>query len=167
MIAIYTQVADPAPPGLLKKQIGQFMGRALGEEATFWHQNFLQLHFDPPARFRYDYKPRSPAWRKRKRALAAQGKVKKGGLADLVASGVFEEALMSFFTVRAYQHYATLSMRGRSFVQVHLRDRRQPNYVAEITAIHPSERPLLNDVLNRAMTRQVDQFRAPQTTTTK
>lgn len=167
MIPIFIELKEDCPPDMLKKQFGTFMAAGLFEEANHWHTTFLPMHFEAYSRYRYGYKPRSRKWLKRKRALAARGIVKKGGLADLVATGILSEALMHFATIRTTAHAATVTMRGRAFVQVNLKSLSQPNYPAEITKVIPAERETLGNIGNLTIGHKINEFRAPRTTIAK
>lgn len=164
MIPIVTELTETCPPELLKKEFGAVVQAGLLAEAEFWHHTMLPWHFQPAARWRYGYKPRSPAWQKRKRALAAVGKAKGTGDTDLVFSGMLQEHVTQLATFRATPREATVTMRARSFVQMRLKSSSQPNFAAEITKVIPAELESLTNILNYRVQAGLEKLSASRVT---
>lgn len=146
-IPIFITMTEERPPEVIKKHWNTIMQHGLMRVIEHWHSEMLPRHFAPGASARYGYKKRSAKWLKRKRALARVGLAAGTGELDLVFRGMLREHVTTMATFQATATRATVSMRGRAFVQLNLKSTRQPDYVREITDTTGDERSALGAML--------------------
>lgn len=165
MIPIRFTLFESRPPEVTVRAWRELRREGLRQMGLYWHRHFLPRHFEPAARYRYRYQPRSKQWRERKRQLAARGQVKLGGEADLVASGLLRDTLTRFATIRPYQNRATLRMTGPRYITMKPRDTRQPHKALEVTTVIQAEGRDLSRMFVDHMTAGLNRIREPLVTT--
>lgn len=115
---------------------------------TKWAKDLLPEHFRPEARTVFRHAPRTERWRRRKRAMAAVGKVEEGGSVDLVASGLLRRQLLRAVNmVRAYPTRATVDLVGPTYFR--RRFGGGPDLVREVLAISPRQERILGETGDR------------------
>lgn len=107
--------------------------------AQTWEAKYLRLHFSASAGRKYGYKNRTRKWLRRKRQLAAQGKVLYGGTRDLVATGRLERAMQSRQIVSATPAFSKVRLIGPNYFRIRYRPGR-PNLGEEVTTVVESEK---------------------------
>lgn len=116
-----------------------------------WLEDYLPLHFHPIAPQRYGYAMRTGATKKKKKRLAAAGKVEDGGRLDLVWSGVLKWAMLTHdHRVDAYPTRATIKLIGPSYLSINYRPGR-PNMAREILTVTPDEQKKLAEAGERRL----------------
>ena len=169
MIPIRIRMVEDRPPEVAKRRWREIHRAAYLDMGEYWHANFLPRHFEPDAAREYGYKRRSSAYKKRKRNAARRNpaKYKKGGDVDLVYTGELEELLESFVTVRAFPTRTTVTMRGPRYVTLRpnvSKGSPQPDKHAELTAVTRGEVRELVAILDRGVTRGLNELREPRVT---
>lgn len=164
MIPIVVSTTELRPPEVQVKQFKQIVRESLVHIAQFWHTKILPQHFMPHAAAKYGYKRRSGRWVKRKAALAKHGVGVGDGRQDLVFRGMLKQHVTTMATIRASATRATLSMRGRAFVQINLKSSKQPDYRTEITKHSPDETARLHRLQTEFIRSRLDALRDPKTT---
>jgi hypothetical protein len=146
IIPIYIRIKGIDVTGVSIRALREITRESHRIMAVVWHRQFVALHFEPPAKFRYGYKPRTEKYRKRK--------LRKGkGNTDLIYSGLTQETMLRPPLIRAFPNRARLSMAGPSYVGMKpYKGGNRPNLGAEITTITPDEVSVLEQNAGREMT---------------
>jgi hypothetical protein len=126
------------------------MRQAHAEQGEYWHTKILPKHFEPGAGAKYGHKPRSDKYQRRKKKLAAAGKVKYGGMVDNVATGRMETMLKGMGVFRAFPTRVTVYMTGPRYITMRPYETNQPDKAKEITALTAQEISDLENVLEIA-----------------
>jgi hypothetical protein len=138
--------------------------------AKYWHEKILPRHFTVEARTKYKHKPRSEEWKKRKKRLAKVGKVKRGGIIDLIATGATHQSLTEYADIRAYPTRFSVTMHGPDYIGMRPMNPKMPNMGAEVTRVTPDEQDEMDDLVQRHLPRLLEQAkgrRGPKRVTIK
>lgn len=140
-MALYLEAIVKAKNLPNQKNVGEAIKAAMRAVTEHAHRHFRPRHFEVNARNRYRYRQRSFKYRQRKERLAAKGKVKKGGKADLVFSGELEAAAEAPPTIRVTGNRAVASNFIPNYARFHgklleierttLQERNELNAVAD------------------------------------
>lgn len=150
--------SDPDIPTLAKR-MPQVMRFAMQQTAAHWHRDMLPRHFEPKAQRKYRYQPRRRSYQNRKKAFAKEdSRIKKGGRAPVVYSGLTESLAEGHAVIRAYPTRVRLRMASPKWVTPRPRDPAKPNLHNEILAVVPGENRTLGRVFREQFNKGVDQF---------
>lgn len=116
----------------------------------FWDRRYLRLHFMASAGARYGYQHRTAQTKARKKALAEQGKVQKGGTVDLVHSGLLERSMVRMHAVSATPRQVKIPMPSTSYVSMRPKGSRV-HMAKEILAVAPVEQKAISDRSQRTL----------------
>ena len=152
------------PGGMGKRRWEKIMSNAHADMGDYWHKHFLPKHFQPGARSKYAYEPRSKDYLQRKAYLASQGRtfkgrgpIQQGGKVDLVFTGEMAKQLISRNTIRAYPTRATVVMMGPNYLTTRFHKKRQPNKAVEVTKVTNDEAEKLAEVMGRSVQKGINQ----------
>lgn len=117
--------------------------------AHYWHERLLPRHFTQGAAAKYGYQPRTEKYLKRKRRLAAIGKV-KSPVRDLVYSGRGQASLRARVNIRVFPTRFSVRMqspkdrKGKDYILMRPRPakvtgRAMPPLGAEVTAVNAED----------------------------
>lgn len=126
---------------------------------ALWHSEMLPRHFEPIARQRYQYQPRTKGYLRRKAAAFRKGKAKAGADTPLVFTGLLRESLMRLGTVRAFPTRASVRMAGPRYITMRPFNSNQPDKAAEVTRVTRQERTELAKVLKREVVQGLAEYR--------
>ncbi len=155
MFAVSIEVNDYFLRSL--KKTPEIIAEAMKLGAEFWHDNFLEEHFQRGAYGKYGYAKRSFKYLTRSN---------KKGKPYLVLSGSLQRDLKASFAIKENAQSAELKMRARvlNFVpnmansaalQVpHLNGKMYPNIKREVKVILPAEMEQLTKVITKHMIRR-------------
>lgn len=158
MLLIRTTISQENFPS--KRAWDRARTRAHADQGSHWHQHLLPKHFQPDAKTRYQHKPRTEKYIKRKKRLAKIGKVKYGGEVDNVATGFMERILTSSASIRAYPSRVTVGMPGPRYINMRPHKSNQPDKAAEIIRVTDAEAKELEKVLDDSLIRSIDKERS-------
>lgn len=156
MVPIQIITVDTTPPDGLKREMPRILKEAASEAALDWHRVTLPQAFEAPAKRRHHHRARKPGYKRKKRALAAKGIVKKGGQVDNVFSGATEQSLETLATVRASRGKVTVSMVGPRYITRPVGE--------EITRFSESETARAERVMQAGIESRIKKFKKPKTT---
>jgi hypothetical protein len=148
MIPVLIRIKGIDTTGVSRRALKEITREAHRLQALEWHRQFVKLHFEDPAKFRYGYKRRSEKYRRRK---LRQGK----GNTDLVFSGLTREAMLRPPLVRAFPSRARVQMAGPSYVAMRPRGKNKPNMGEEISTVTADEVRVLEKVLGGEVERGI------------
>lgn len=155
-------ITETRPLKLIQQRLGPIVRAGGDAVGTAWHNDFLELHFNPAARLRYNYLPRTEKYEKRKQRLAAAGIVADGGLSDLVFKGNMRDDLLRAGVVFSTDDETTLTMVGPWYVNRNKLT--ASNKAVEAIVMRDDEWNLLG-VLRSAVTHEkINQLEQPTTT---
>lgn len=107
--------------------------------ARLWRDKFLNRHFKAEAKGKYHYQPRTRGYMIRKMKLAQVGKVRDGGLVDLVFTGLLREFVTGTVRISATAEGATARMQGPKYLWMVPKNNRQPDKAKEILEMADDE----------------------------
>ena len=141
--------------GNLRRGFPKVHRELMGDAATYWHHRIFPGHFTPGNESRYQMKPRSPEYLKRKRRYGSgQGK----HVAN-VFSGMSFRWLMSTLSVTKTQDSATARMKAPTYFTNPSKPRGvQPDKPAEVTQINDRDLTELQRYMQRRYDELVEQF---------
>lgn len=150
------------PDGFGKRRWDKVKTAAHADAAEYWHKTCLPRHFRPGNRARYNLRPRSQKYQRRKEWLATQsrvmqgrGAVQQGGKVDLVFTGAMARQLIQANTIRAYPTRATLAMFGPRYVTMRVHTSNQPDKAAEITQVRQDEAEQIAKKMDKRVEKEV------------
>jgi hypothetical protein len=163
MIPARILLTEERPPDVAARAFREMLRAANAAAGRSWHRSALPDHFEPQAHYKYNHKPRSQKWLRRKRRLAAVGRAERGGRVDNVYSGTLERMVRSWAQVRAFPTRATVTMTGPRYVTMKPRSASRPHIAAELTTVTRDESESLAFAAELTLGRELDQYRAPRT----
>lgn len=138
--------SDPDIPTLARR-VPDIMKYAFTATAAHWHDKMLPGHFEPKAKRKYRYQPRRRKYQHRKKAFAQRDKkIRKGGGAPIVYSGLTESLAESRGVIRAFPTRVRLRMPSPRWVTPRPKDPAKPNLHNEILRVMPGENARLTRV---------------------
>jgi hypothetical protein len=162
----YEGMAVLLAPGLSRtgRVMGGFRAEANKRGVLHWHKNMLPRHFTA-SNARYNYQPRKQKYLEIKREIGQTGRafvngqliresVAKGGVVDVVRSGVTEVMMRADSPVTTSANRATLRMEAPAAVAARPRGDR-PDMSREITITTPGERDEIRTVWMQEFNRQL------------
>ena len=121
-----------------KRAVNRILKQLNKELAEHWHTSILPRHWDAGAPARYGYKPRTEKYRKRKKSLFLRGRAESPDT-DLLLSGLMEESVTEYGSIRAFPTRFSVDMHGPRYVSMRPYKSGHPNMGEEITALSPDE----------------------------
>lgn len=155
-------IQQERPPDIGARRFSDFSKAGMTVAGRLWETRFVRRHFRAGAASRYGYKTRSPGYLRKKKGLAAKGKVKKGGAAPLVFTGLLEEQMTRRGILRAFPTRITIRKPAGPYVTTRPQNGR-PNIPEEITATVPEEDARMDKAYDKVVTRHMNTFRARRT----
>jgi len=136
--------------------------RSLKPELQFvgqvWHHRFLPRHFTTAAARRYGYKPRGASY--------SRYKAKRFGHRNpLVFTGDLKAMVERMGRVSSTSRSVSVRMTGPRYLYMYRKDYRQPDKAAELIATSADEREFLARLLDRRITRRMNDITAAETVT--
>lgn len=165
-IPIYISITEERPAEMGVRTWRRLLSQAHREMGQKWYDEMAPRHFVSGASHRYGYQPRTPGYLRKKRKLAARGKVAAGGTVDLVFSGLMKDLVLSLVVIDATYKHALVRMQAPSYVTLKpnvFRGSVQPDKYREVITTTETEQRVLAGVQERAVKRLND-FRAKQVT---
>lgn len=148
-----------AHPDLVRREIRDATREGHREMGVLWAGPLLEEHFTERARLVFGHTPRTPRYLKRKRVLAAIGKVEDGGRVDIVFSGATKRAAMrARFAVRASHDKTEIPITGPAYFPA--RNRRRINMGRELTAVSDRHEKLITEAGEKGFDRRHRAIRA-------
>jgi len=145
-------------PDIRRRQLNEICRQAHQEIGEYWSEELLPEHFLPSARHIFGYAPRRT--QKRKERLAKVGKVKDGGLVDLVHSGLLRDSLTKRKQLVTAQPSRTIVwLIGPSYFGIRYKAGR-PNLAREVSAMSDRHERLVTDRAERAFNQKLRELRA-------
>lgn len=144
------EVLGPDHGGVSGRGINRMTQAANRVTAEYWYQKFLPGHFNA-AQKQYRLQPRKKPYAAIKKALAegqqvrgiGRERVQRGGVIDIVRSGITERQARSSGITRATPTRAIVYIRVPHYAAMRRKDPTQPYLPDEITKVTASE---LNDM---------------------
>ena len=145
------------------RKLKEFCREGFRQAVLFWHRKYHPLHYRSFSAAKYRYKQRRKGYIERKK-LGINPPVKRGGLADIVRSGLTESVMTRPRPVRAYPTRARMRMPGPSYVTMRPRDSRKPSLAREITRVISSEERAILKTFEITVMRQIKAVRQTKRT---
>jgi len=124
---------------LTVRQTRQVMKETWAAVGDRWQDEYLPLHFGGQAFSRYNYRPRSLNYKKKKRRLQARGTIQGGPETALVFTGLLKRSLLNHRQRQsAYPTRVTIHLVGPSYLAINYKPNR-PNIGQEILTVNSSE----------------------------
>lgn len=161
---IRVMMFEERPPEATVRQWRDLLKASHADMGQHWHQKMLPRHFEPGARERYGYKPRTRKYAIRKNRDYTRGKATAASNVDLVYTGFLRRSLSTVATIRAFPTRVTIQMTGPRYVTMRVHNSNQPDKAAEVTAVTRDEADELSALLAEGVTRRLDALRAPTQT---
>lgn len=160
MIPILINIKETRPPDVSIHAWRRISRSAHAAAGALWHSEMLPRHFDPVARNRYHYQPRTAKYLRRKQRAFAQGKAVAGADTPLVFTGLLRESLMRLGTVRGFPSRVSVRMSGPRYITMRPFQSNQPDKAAEVTRVTRQERSELAKVLKANVVDGLAKYRA-------
>lgn len=154
-------IQDPETVGV--RALRQYSRAAHYAAAELWQRTMLPDHFIASKQKKYGYQRRTGKYRLRKSRAVKHGKVRKGGRADLVYSGLMEHLLTRPSRIQAFPTRAQLLMHGPRYVSMVPRGTR-PNLGDEATRVMGDEENKLAAVYETVLTDKINRHKGRKTT---
>ena len=156
--------------GLSNRKINAMRRNANQATVLYWHRKFLPGHFTQ-AQSRYRLQNRKQPYSEIKRKLASgetirvggkllRDKVRRGGVIDIVRSGLTERQAVAASPVQAYPSRAILHLMVPQYAAMARKDKSQPDMRYEITRTTQDERTRMMIYWVRIFLQQVGQTRS-------
>lgn len=165
MSIFFIRIADARTntPDQQRKRLPEGMKAAHLKICQHWRGEFLPDHFSSSAPGKYQHQPRTAKYNRRKRALAAIGKVESGGTLDNVYSGDMWRALLGTpQEIRADAHKGEIILRGPRHMFIRMAGR--PDKMREVKTVTDLEKRDLSAEGNLALLETLRSNRATVTT---
>ena len=151
---------DMQVPEIISQSLGKrAMDRAFraAYEATgnVHHQHLIPRHFDKKRQDQYRDKPRSKGYAIAKAKIAAKGKAKSADT-DRVFTGLMQQTMTEFATVRAYPTRYTITMQAPRYMTMRPYKVNQPDKFKEIEAMASDDWPVMEGVFQKELERAIE-----------
>jgi len=163
MLPYRIQVTIDPEPRKARGAVREVLRESHRAQAGDWHHRYAPGHFSRGAAAKYGYRPRSPSYKRRKRAAAKAGTAKPGRR-PLVFSGLTELRVRSAGSVKAFPTRATLQLYTPSYIRIRPRGNR-PNLAEELLRILRGEGNQLGERFAKKTERGLRRIRAPYSVT--
>lgn len=159
VVPILVTIFSTDHPDLVKRELREATTAGYRAMGQLWAGPLLEEHFTPQARLKFVHTPRTPAYLRRKRALAAIGIVEDGGEVDIVFSGATRRAAQrAKYAIRASHDKVEIPIVGPNYYPA--RNRRRINLGRELMTVPPSHEKQLSAAATQGFSRRLAQIRA-------
>lgn len=166
MPRLFFQVTYRRPHDVAKRVWPVMSRNAMGAVGTLWEREFKPRHFASDAGERYAYKPRSPAYLKKKERLAklsGPARATRRVSADvgrlLVYTGATRRAVLQRHLVRAFPTRVSVQIPTPKYVQMRPYKAGRPNLGEELTRVTSDEAREMEKVYAGTLRSQIREYR--------
>lgn len=145
-------VTERGGPRGTAKELRQARKHAMRDVAGVWHRRTLPKHFEASAVNRYGYQKRSEKYAIRKARQKHHGR-------PLVWSGDLYRQVRREATVSSTSKGAVVKMRGPRYLYAYHKDADQPHKAEEMTATTVGELRTMERLIDRKMTRRLNEVK--------
>lgn len=168
MIVMRVEITEDQATQYSRATLRQIMRDTYYQIGLRWQKRFVPLHFKRGNKSRYNLPKRTKRYLDQKRRYGQRGRdpqgrrVEKGGLVNLVYTGLAERLFTKRHAVKAYPTRATINMHGPRYVTMRPYKSQRHNLGEQVLRVIPEEYDdldqfagkVLEQNLKRAPTRQ-------------
>lgn len=176
MFRMRIKIVENKPPDIARQAFRDICKRGFSHIANIWYREIFPKHFRVQAKNAYQHQPRTEGYKKKKKRMAARGKVAMGGTVDNVFTGAMMRQLKSGCIIRAFPTRGKVTMTGPDYLKINFKNMGQakrhwwnrssrgtgspqPNKKRELTTLTREETRYLLREFKRFVTDEFNKYR--------